>query len=261
MTAVGGTSVDIPTSDGVADAYLTHPDDGAAHPGVLFFTDAPGLRAWTREMADRLASNGLHDTGPQRVLPCQASPVGLPARPGRTGGRATVLRGGRHAAGRWTDSGHCHARRRHVSGLAGDFQARDGRSDGIDGVLHGRGADAEGRRRLPGFHGGFLATEAPDSPHLAAGTVTSELYFGHADQDDTLPPEQIERLNKALDGAGVRYRAEVYAGAFHGYTQADFAKFGRFNAEATERHWRELVPLFDRTLCKAIALRTTHIRN
>jgi carboxymethylenebutenolidase len=46
----------------------------------------------------------------------------------------------------------------------------------------------------------------------------------------------------------VRYRAEVYTGAIHGYTQADFAKFGRYNAEATERHWRELVALFDRTL-------------
>jgi carboxymethylenebutenolidase len=99
-----------------------------------------------------------------------------------------------------------------------------------------------------GFHGGALATEAPGSPHLAAAAVTAELYFGHADQDETLPPEQIERLSKALDAAGVRYRAEVYTGAFHGYTQADFAKFGRYNAEATERHWRELVALFDRTL-------------
>jgi carboxymethylenebutenolidase len=49
-------------------------------------------------------------------------------------------------------------------------------------------------------------------------------------------PEQIERLSKPLDAAGVRYRAKVYTGAFHGYTQADFAKFGRYNAEATERH-------------------------
>src|SRR6202522_1320396 len=58
MTAVHGISPDIPAADGVADAYLTRPDDGAAYPGVLFFTDAPGLRPWIREMADRLASNG-----------------------------------------------------------------------------------------------------------------------------------------------------------------------------------------------------------
>lgn len=99
-----------------------------------------------------------------------------------------------------------------------------------------------------GFQGGSLATEAPDSPHLAAGSIAAELYFGHADQDENLPPEQIERLNAALDAAGVRYRAEVYAGAHHGYTQADLAAFGRYSADATERHWRELVALFGRTL-------------
>ena len=38
----------------------------------------------------------------------------------------------------------------------------------------------------------FLATEAPDSPHLTAGNITAELYFGHADQDETLTPEQID---------------------------------------------------------------------
>jgi carboxymethylenebutenolidase len=97
-----------------------------------------------------------------------------------------------------------------------------------------------------GFHGGSLATEAPNSPHLAAGSITAELYFGHADQDETLPPEQIERLSKALDTASVRYRAEVYAGAPHGYTQSDLVD--RYNADATEGHWRELVALFDRTL-------------
>lgn len=36
-----------------------------------------------------------------------------------------------------------------------------------------------------GFHGAYLATEAPDSPHLPADRITAELYFGHADQDAT----------------------------------------------------------------------------
>src|ERR1700757_5543154 len=58
MTTVTGTSFDISTPDGKADAYLSHPDDGLAHPGVLLFSDAVGLRPLVREMADRLASNG-----------------------------------------------------------------------------------------------------------------------------------------------------------------------------------------------------------
>lgn len=55
MTAVRGTSVDIPTQDGTADAYLTHPDDSTPHPAVLLYMDAFGLRPHLKEMADRLA--------------------------------------------------------------------------------------------------------------------------------------------------------------------------------------------------------------
>ncbi|MBB4935211.1 dienelactone hydrolase [Lipingzhangella halophila] len=58
MTAVRGTTVDVPTRDGTADTYLAHPDDGAAHPGVLFYMDAFGPRPHLRGMADRLAEAG-----------------------------------------------------------------------------------------------------------------------------------------------------------------------------------------------------------
>jgi carboxymethylenebutenolidase len=95
-----------------------------------------------------------------------------------------------------------------------------------------------------GFHGGRLATEAPDSPHLVAGRVTAELYFGHADQDPSLPVEQIERLESALTAAGVRHHCEVYPGAGHGFTQADTSAYHR---EGDERHWAALLDLLKRT--------------
>jgi carboxymethylenebutenolidase len=77
-----------------------------------------------------------------------------------------------------------------------------------------------------------------------AGNVTAELYFGHADQDHALPPEQIERLEQALTAAGVRHHCEVYTGALHGYTQADMASY---NKEGDERHWAALLDLLNRT--------------
>ncbi len=58
MTAVQGTTVDVPTEDGTADAYLTRPADGAAHPAVLLYMDALGLRPQLRSLADRLAGEG-----------------------------------------------------------------------------------------------------------------------------------------------------------------------------------------------------------
>jgi carboxymethylenebutenolidase len=77
-----------------------------------------------------------------------------------------------------------------------------------------------------------------------AGNVTAELYFGHADQDPSLPVEQRERLEAALTAAGVRHTCEVYPGAHHGFTQADTAAYDR---EADERHWAALLDLLKRT--------------
>jgi carboxymethylenebutenolidase len=93
---------------------------------------------------------------------------------------------------------------------------------------------------LAGFHAGGLVTDAPDSPHLSAGDLRAELYFGFADQDPSMTTEQIHALRQALDDAGVRYRAEVYEGAQHGYTMADTPAY---DEAARERHFRELAEL------------------
>src|SRR5262245_5648949 len=50
-----GETIEIPASDGPAEAYLT---GEAGNPGVLFYIDAIGLRPRIEEMADRIASWG-----------------------------------------------------------------------------------------------------------------------------------------------------------------------------------------------------------
>jgi carboxymethylenebutenolidase len=98
---------------------------------------------------------------------------------------------------------------------------------------------------LGAFHAGQLVTDAPDSPHRSAADIHAELYFGFADQDQSMTPEQIATLEKALDDAGAIYRAEVYEGAAHGYTMADTPAF---DEDALEHHYRELHALLERTL-------------
>src|SRR5690348_2231606 len=56
--AVSTTTIDIPTPDGTADAFLARPDDGQAHPGVLFYMDAFGLRQQVFDMCQRIAEAG-----------------------------------------------------------------------------------------------------------------------------------------------------------------------------------------------------------
>ncbi|WP_330284790.1 dienelactone hydrolase family protein [Streptomyces sp. NBC_00588] len=250
MTSVQGTAVDITTADGVADAYLAHPDDGLAHPAVLLYQDAFGLRPHLRSMADRLAGSGYAVLVPNVFYRHGRTPVfDLPefidvsARPEIFQKIGPVLQAltpdlAKRDAGaylQWLAD----------SPLAADGPvALTGYCMGARLALLTAGSYPDRVAAAAGFHGGRLATDAPDSPHLVAGNVTAELYFAHADEDGSMPPEQQQLLEDTLTKAGVRHRCEVYSGAHHGYTQADTAEY---NKEADERHWAALLDLLDRT--------------
>ncbi|MGW0704478.1 dienelactone hydrolase family protein [Streptomyces sp. NPDC002643] len=253
MTGVRGTTVEIATVDGTADAYLAHPDDGGAHPAVLFYMDAFGLRPHLTAMADRLAAAGytvlvpnvFYRTGPTPVfeLPEFIDPQ---ARPELWGVIMPVMRS-------LTVDRAMRDAQAYLGWLEECPQAAEG-PVGTTGYcmgtrlsLHTAAAFPERVAAAAGFHGGGLATDAPDSPHLAVPRITGEVYLGHADNDHSLPPEQIERLDKALTEAGVRHRTEVYEGARHGYTQSDTSTY---DAEASERHWEALLDLLNRALAR-----------
>lgn len=243
-----GTTIEIQAPDGVAEAYLTG-DDG--RPGVLLYMDAIGLRRRIEEMADRIASWGyvvlapnvfyrdgraadlapqadLRDPGAREAF--FASGVGdrvAALTPDRSGAdaEAWVRELQEHAGpGPIGVTGYCMGARLAVR-TAGWFP----------------GAVAA----VGGFHGGRLVTDDPDSPHRAIAASTAEYAFGHADRDASMPLEQVEALEEALQGAGRPHLNEVYAGAAHGYTMADTSVY---DEAATERHFRVLQGLLARTL-------------
>lgn len=96
-----------------------------------------------------------------------------------------------------------------------------------------------------GWHGGGLATEAPDSPHRWVARARAEFVFGHADADASMGPESVTRLGAALAASGNPYSNEVFAGAAHGYTMADTSSYDEAGAG---RHDSELKALLARTL-------------
>ncbi|MEU6352406.1 dienelactone hydrolase family protein [Streptomyces sp. NPDC047072] len=245
--------IDITTPDGTVDAYLAHPDDGAPHPAVLLYMDAFGLRPHLKSMADRLAAEGytvlvpnvFYRFGPAPVveLPDFINPAERPEIIQSIGPAARTL----------TPEGAMRDAAVYLEWLEDSALTTDG-PVGVTGYCMGAGLALRTAGTHPGrvaaaagFHGAHLATDAPDSPHLLAGHITAELYFGHADNDSTNPAEQIDRLEKSLTEAGVAHRSEVYEGAHHGFTQADTAMYG---AEATDRHWAALLELFARRLSR-----------
>jgi carboxymethylenebutenolidase len=95
------------------------------------------------------------------------------------------------------------------------------------------------------FHGGSLATDRPDSPHLLAPRIRARLYIGVAEIDHTFDRAQQARLDDALTRAGVRYTLEVYQGAKHGFAVTGHLVYDK---AASERHWDEVFRLFGDTL-------------
>ncbi|MBC9729858.1 dienelactone hydrolase family protein [Streptomyces sp. TRM68367] len=251
MTAVQATAVDVPTEDGTADAYLAHPGDGGPHPAVLLYMDAFGLRPRLKAMADRLAGAGYTVLVPNVFYRHGRAPVVEMPEFIDPGARPEIFERLRPIMQDLTPEQAMRDAGAYLRWLAECPAAADG-PVALTGYCMGAGLALRTAGTYPdrvaaaaGFHGGRLATDAPDSPHLVAERVTAELYFGHADDDPSLPPEQIARLEEALTAAGVRHRCEIYAGAGHGYTQADTSAY---DEAAEERHWAALLDLLKRTL-------------
>ena len=234
--------------DGVANAYLSRPDDGS-HPGVLFIMDAFGLRPTIEEMVDRIAADGYIVLAPNLFY--RAGRSAMPPLPDLTDPEQR---------GRFFQS-----LRPFMEELTPERIAADGAAylDYLQGIAASRpvaitgycmgarvgwriaAAHPDRVAALAGFHAGGLVTDAPDSPHRSAGDLKAELYFGFADNDRSMTPEQIAELERTLEEAGARYRSEVYEGAEHGYTMADTAAY---DEGARERHFRDLGALLQRTL-------------
>lgn len=243
-----GSHIDIPTADGVADAYLARPDDGERHPGVLFMMDAYGLRPRIEEMADRIAARGYAVLAPNLFYRAGRAPVLPMPDLSEEGARREFFAKLRPLFGALTPEAMAADGAAYLKELA---QVADG-PVGVTGYCMGarqgwRVAAAHPDRvaALAGFHGGGLVTDDEQSPHRSAGALRAELYFGHADNDGSNTPEQIAALDAALEEAGVPHRSEVYAGAAHGYTMADTPVY---DEQATERHFAALFDLLKRRL-------------
>ncbi len=243
-----GETIEIETADGVAEAYLT---GEAGKPGVLFYIDAIGLRPRIEEMADRIASWGYVVLAPN-VFYRDGRAADLAPKADLREPRAReefFASGIMDRVGALTPDRSGPDAEAWVRAL--EQHAGDG-PIGVTGYCMGARLALRTAGQFPGtvgavggFHGGRLVTDAADSPHLAIAASTAEYAFGHADQDASMPLEQVEALELALQAAGRPHLNEVYPGAAHGYTMADTSTY---DEAGTERHFNVLQGLLARTL-------------
>jgi carboxymethylenebutenolidase len=95
------------------------------------------------------------------------------------------------------------------------------------------------------IYGTHLATDQPDSPHLAGKRTKAELYFGCAETDIYAPMEIIEKVKQAMKDDSANAEVEIYPGTHHGFA---FPKRPVYDRDAAERHWERLLALYRRNL-------------
>jgi len=244
---------DVAGADGMAEGFLYTPAaEGSSSkeswPGVLYLTDIWGIRPANQAMAQRVADQGYAVLMPNIFYRTDPLPIMPPGEPDTND--PAVLRRLSHLlaavnAGQMRRDGAAYAefllalpqvegRRIAVVGycFAGQF------------ALRAAAAAPQMVAAAASFHGGHLVTDVPDSPHSELPKVTAELYFGHAMEDQSMPPAAIEKLDDALKGWGGIWQSEVYEGR-HGWSVP-----GRpvYDEAQSERHFAKLFDLLKRNL-------------
>ncbi len=246
-------SVTIETRDGLSPASIFVPKAGKGPwPAVLVFMDGRGIRPALLELGERIASAGYFVLLPDLFY--RAGPYTAPAGDAFT--RDPELRK------RWQSTYMATATKANVRSDTEAFlsflAARPEVSSlavGTTGYCMGGSLSLAAAGNFPdrvvaaaSYHGGNLANDAPDSPHLLAPSIRARVYVAGAVEDASFPDEQKQRLIEAFERAGVQHQVETYAGAKHGWVPTDSAAYDR---AASERHYQTLLQLFESTLRNA----------
>jgi carboxymethylenebutenolidase len=243
VAGVIGERIDLQTQDGSLDCHLFRPEQSESWPAVILFMDAFGIRPALASMAERLASHGYLVAAPNLYYrsgpyaPFDAAKVFTegPERDRFKGMIASI-----------TDTMVMRDTSRVVDALMDHVAVRPGPMAALGYCMGGgfalsaAGTFPERVAAAASFHGGGLATNKPDSPHLLAPRMKARIYVGAAGIDPSFTDEQEARLTRAFDEAGVNYVLERYEGAKHGFAVTGHPVYDR---EASERHWRTLLGL------------------
>lgn len=240
------SDVSVLTPDGTADCYFVHPSSGK-HAAVIVWPDIFGLRPAYRTMGKRLAESGysvlvVNPFYRHAKVPVFEDGAGF----GEIRDKVGPMRAAHTPEAIKSDA------MAFVSFLDSQASVDTGRKIGTTGYCMGgplvmRTVAAVPDRLGAGgtFHGGGLATDQDDSPHLLIPQTNAHMLHAIAANDDERSPDVKNILRKAYDDAGVPAEIEVYEGTNHGWCAIDSTVY---HQEQAERAWSRLLALFETAL-------------
>lgn len=243
-------NVDIKTSEGSCDCFVAYPSENGSFSPVILLMDIFGPRKYLHDMAEQLAALGYFVLVPNLFYRDIRAPY-VDYFPLDKEKFTKAIGEIRPIYAKWSSDQTVADMPYFMKFFSEQKQVKKGRL-GLAGYCMGGSLAIKLAAAYPNevtavasFHASRLATDAPDSPHLSLPKIKAEIYVGHADNDEGMPPEQIERFQQALEETPLHYETELYKGAAHGFTMKDLPAY---NEPALKRHWKKLAELFSRTL-------------
>ena len=241
--AVTESDVSVTTPDGTADCYFVHPASGTA-PGVLMWPDIFGLRPAFRQMGKRLAESGYAVLVVNPFYRVKKAPTA-------EAGAKTPIADVRPLAQGLNETTHMTDARAFIAWLDQQSSVARNRKMGTQGYCMGgpiafRTAAAMPDRvgAVASFHGGGLATDMPNSPHLQASKTKAQFLIEIAENDDKRLPDEKNVLKDTFAKAKLPAEIEVYPAA-HGWCPPDSQVY---NEAQAEKAWSRLLALYSKAL-------------
>ncbi|MBM3787629.1 MAG: dienelactone hydrolase family protein [Acidobacteria bacterium] len=241
---VSESDVSITTPDGTADAYFVHPAAGAA-PAVLVWPDIFGLRPAFRQMGKRLAESGYSVLVVNPFYRVKKAPTA-------EAGSATPIPQLIPLAQALNETTHMADAKAFIAWLDRQTSVAKNKKIGTQGYCMGGSIAFRTAAAVPdrvgavaSFHGGGLATDKPNSPHLQAVKTKAQFLIAIAANDDSRAPNDKVVLKEAFAKANLSAEIEVYTDSAHGWCPPDSRVYNEPNAE---KAWGRLLALYGKAL-------------
>src|SRR3954454_4386496 len=218
------TELEIATQDGPCPSYLWRPPGRGPWPAVLVYMDGIGIRYAMLEVGERLATHCyfvlladlFYRSG--RYAPMNAKTVFTDPEERKVLMERYLLL--------VTPANAMADTEAFLAWLASQPDVRPG-PIGTTGYCRGglmsltaAGTYPDRIAAAASYHGGNLATDAPDSPHRLAPRMRAPVYVAGAIEDPGFDDAQKQRLDDALTAARVDHVVETY-NARHGWVPSD----------------------------------------